>query len=53
MGTNVDLSSVLENRGVAYTKSLTEGSISTDTLSNLVAFEPYNKFLVTLGKSCI
>lgn len=52
MSTNEDLETILENRGVAYTESLAKGEIPLNILSNIVAFEPYNKFLVTLGYSC-
>ena len=52
MGTDSDLETILENRGVAYTPSLSKGNISLDILKNILVFEPYNKFLITLARSC-
>lgn len=52
MSTDIDEASVLENTGIPYTMSLTNGVISVSELKNIVKFEPYNKFLFTLGNYC-
>jgi hypothetical protein len=52
LSTDVDINTVLENRGIPFTRSLSEGEITNQLLTNIVAFEPYNKYLYVLGKTC-
>ena len=53
MSTDINETTVLENTGIPYTMSLTNNDISVSDLRNLIKFEPYNKFLFTLGNYCV
>lgn len=52
MTTDVDQNTVLENEGIPYTLSLTQGDIPTGQLERLTKFEPFNKFLFTVSGYC-
>lgn len=53
MTTDIDQKTVLESRGVPYTMSLSLDEITVEQLEKLVQFEPYNKFIFTLGYACL
>ena len=51
MTTDIDTDTILENRGIPFTKSLSEGTTLVD-IEKIAKFEPYNSFLFTAAYWC-